>query len=174
MALLLILYVTTRCYIGFISTTKHIRVLKYRYPLEGAAFVGLSILVVSVWGMSGIIASALVSDFLFSGAYGFWRVTQYFGIRHVTTLLAWLRGPLLCLLSLATVAAGTACVDRGWSTDVRLGVNAAVGSLAGFGLFWRFGLSPELRVETASLPCRFRERLRLCPRPPAGAPDPQE
>jgi O-antigen/teichoic acid export membrane protein len=160
MALLVILYSTTRCYMGFVMITKEIRAMKYVYALEGASFVGLSLLVVHAWGMGGIIASALVTNFAFSGVYGFWRLKQYFGIRGVRAILSWLRGPLLCLVSLATVASSAAWVSRDWNTYARLGANAAVAALAGFALFWRLGLSSQLRAETASLWRRFWQRLR--------------
>src|SRR5262249_51838191 len=37
MGLMVVMYSTTRCYIGFIGLTKQIRLMKYMYPLEGVA-----------------------------------------------------------------------------------------------------------------------------------------
>jgi O-antigen/teichoic acid export membrane protein len=170
MALLVVVYSTTRCIHGLIGTSKDIRALKYIYPLEGGAFLGLAFLAAPRWGMSGIIASALVTNALFSGVYGFWRVEKYFGLRGPKTLLAWLRGPLFCLVSLAAVFAVLGLVSHSWNTYLRLGVEGAAAVLIGLGLFWRVGLSPELRAETAALARNLRGRVRSLLQGQLGAP----
>src|SRR2546425_626017 len=99
MALLIIINAITRCYIGLTGLTKDIRAMKYTYLLEGVAFVGLSFAVVPLWGINGVIGSALVTNLVCSGAYGFRRIREYFGV-PAATLLRWLQPPLWCLVAL--------------------------------------------------------------------------
>ncbi len=166
MAGMVIVYSTTRCYIGFIGLTKQIRGMKYVYLLEGVLFVGVSLIVAPVWGINGIIATAIVTDLLCSGLYGFWRTKDYFDIRETKVLLDWLRWPLVYLFSLATVFGITWWVERlwwsrqDWQIHSRLGADVAVAFSVGLVLFWLIGLTPHLRSEIANLALKIRTRLR--------------
>lgn len=151
MALLVVVCSTTRCFHGLISISKEIRALKYVYPLEGAAFIGLSFLGAARWGISGIIVSAVLTNALFSGVYGLRRVETYFDLHQAGRVLRWLRNPGLCLLALGIVFGGLAWLGRGWSLYLRLGLNGVVALVLGAVLFWKFGLNRELRGEIWAL-----------------------
>ncbi len=164
MSLLVIGYATARCFIGFIGLTKQIRGMKYIYFLEGLAFVGLSLWATKHWGMNGVIVSAVLTDLLFSGVYGFWRTKHYFGFSETRTMLAWLRWPLWSLSAFAVVVSALLWLERDWSSPLlQFSVNAATATLVGFGLFWRLGLSPHLRAEASQLLFKLRARLRPSP-----------
>ena len=156
MALFIIVTSITRSHIAFTGLTKDIRAMKYVYPFEGIAFVGLSLLATRVWGINGVIISAVVTNILFSGVYGFWRTREYFHVRDAWSLLAWLRQPFWYLLALTAVLLPLWWIGRDWSPFMRLGINATVAASVGFALFWRFGLSPPLRLEIMGLLARRR------------------
>jgi O-antigen/teichoic acid export membrane protein len=160
MGLMVIAYATTRCYIGFIGLTKDIRAMKYMYPLEGVVFIGLSVWATRSWGMNGIIASAVVTNLLCSGWYGFVRTKEYFGISRSRQLLAWMRWPLGCLLSMAAIFAALGWADAGLDPVRRLSLNATVAVLVGFGLFWQLGLTQQLRLEAVALLGKLRDRIK--------------
>ncbi len=159
MGLMVIMYATTRCFIGFIGLTKQIRAMKYMYLLEGVAFLSLSLVAVRYWGLNGIIASAVLTNLLCSGLYGFYRTKEYFEVAASGSVLAWLRAPALCLVSMAAVFGALGWADAGWNHVPRLSINAAAGSLLGFALFWQLGLSPQLRLEAIGLLAKLRGRL---------------
>jgi len=149
MGLMVVMYATTRCYIGFIGLTKQIRAMKYMYPLEGVVFIGLSIFTAPRLGLNGVIASAIVTNLLCSGLYGFFRTKEYFGFETAGKLASWLKWPVLCLLVMGGVFGLVAWLDSGWSNFLRLIVNGAVAVLAGAALFWQLGLTAGLRAEAA-------------------------
>jgi len=159
MGLMVVVYATTRCYIGFIGLTKQIRAMKYMYPLEGVAFIGLSLLTSRVWGLNGVIASAVLTNLLCSGLYGFFRTKLYFGFRDSGELASWLKWPLICLVAMAAVFGFVAWAGAGWGSWVRLAVNACVALLAGAALFWQLGLTPGLRAEAAGVLSKLREKI---------------
>jgi O-antigen/teichoic acid export membrane protein len=156
MALFIVVTSITRSHIAFTGLTKDIRAMKYVYPFEGIAFVGLSLLVTPVWGMNGVIVSALVTNILCSGIYGFWRTREYFHVSHARSLFGWLRQPLWFLLALSAVFMPLWWISRDWNPFMRLSVNATVAAVVGFGLFWQLGLSRPLRVEILALLTRKR------------------
>jgi O-antigen/teichoic acid export membrane protein len=160
MGLSVICYSTTRCFTGFIGVTKRIRAMKYMYPLEGVAFVGLSLLTVRALGMNAIITTALLTNVLCSGLYGLFRTKHYFNLPDYRALLAWLRSPSLCLLSLGALFGALGWADAGWSPVPRLVLNAALAGSVGLALFLRLGLSPHLRAEALGPLAKLRARLR--------------
>jgi O-antigen/teichoic acid export membrane protein len=159
MGLMVAMYATTRCYIGFIGLTKQIRAMKYMYPLEGVVFIGLSILTARVWGMNGVIASAVVTNLICSGLYGFFRTKEYFGFRESRELAGWLKWPFLCLVTMGAIFGLVGWADAGWSHLLRLSVNGAVAGLAGAALFWQLGLTPQLRTEALTMLRKLRLKL---------------
>ena len=158
MALLVVAYSTTRCSIGLVGVTKQIGMMKYVYFFEGIAFIVLSFILAPFWGMNGVIVSALVTDLLCSGLFGFWRVKNYFGISTLD-VLTWLRWPAVLLLALAAIFGLFFWVGRESNSIFRLGQNAAVALVVGFLGFWQIGLSRHLRAEAAGVMARLRGRL---------------
>ena len=159
MSLLVIVYSISRCYIGLIGTTKDIRALKYVYPLEGALFVGLSVMAAPRWGIAGIIVCAISTNFLLSGLYGFSRTREYFQIKETKEMLAWLKGPVLCLVVLALVFLPLQWVGRNWGAATSMCINVLVVVPAGLGTIWWIGLTPQLRSEAAGFLKQVRNRL---------------
>jgi hypothetical protein len=160
MGLLLIVNATTRCYVGFTGYTKDIRGMKYIYLLEGGSFVALSFVVAPHWGMNGIIVSAIVTNLLCTGVYGFRRTREYFGLGNSGALLSWLRPSFLCLVAQAVLFVVCWQLTAHWNNLPRLTFCAGIGALAGAPLFWQLGLSPHLRLKATELILRFRGRRK--------------
>jgi O-antigen/teichoic acid export membrane protein len=158
MALLTVSYSITRCSIGFVDVTKQICSMKYIYPLEGLAFILLSFAVAPFLGLSGVILSALITNILFSGAYGFWRTSKFFGTTEFETAALWLSRPIQCLSLLVVTFGAIAWVCREWRPSVRLPLEMAASLSLGVQIFWRLGLTPQLRSEAKQLLARIRAR----------------
>jgi O-antigen/teichoic acid export membrane protein len=147
MALLIVSYSTTRCFLGLIGLTKQIRRMKYVYFCEGLSFISVSIFAAPRWHFSGIIVTALLTDLLWSGLYGVWRTRQYFDLPSLRTVLGWLRCSALSLLFLGIAFGVTQWLARALGPHLRLGLEAAVALFVGGGLFWLVGLPRNLRSE---------------------------
>jgi len=160
MGAMVITYSITRCYTGFIGLTKDIRLMKYVYVAEGLIFIGTSVLTARVWGLNGIMASAVFTDLICSGLYGFFRTKGYFSGPNIRSLLGWFRSPIEFLLSLAIVFATTAWATSDLSIPIRLGVRSAVALSVGMLLFWTLGIGPDLRMEVSRLFAKFSAALR--------------
>jgi O-antigen/teichoic acid export membrane protein len=159
MGAMVITYSVTRCYTGFIGLTKDIRFMKYVYLLEGLIFIGASVLAARVWGINGIISSAIVTDLLSSGLYGLFRTEEYF-TRNVRSLFAWFRGPIRLLLFLCAAFAATAWATSALNSPIRLAVRIAVALSVGLTFFWQFGLGASLRAEVTQLLARSLASVR--------------
>ncbi len=159
MALVVVVYATTRCGIGFIGITKQIFAMKYIYLFEGLAFVASSLLVAPAWGLNGIIMSALLTDVLFSGVYGIWRTKRYFQVDG-RLVLGWLFRPILYLVSFGLTLGLLWWAGLAWHPLWRLTLDATAALIVGFGLFWQIGLLPHLRAEARTVLSKFFGRLR--------------
>ncbi|MEO6034316.1 MAG: oligosaccharide flippase family protein [Verrucomicrobiota bacterium] len=147
MAFSFFVYAITRLSIVMVGLTKQIGAMKYIYFIEGAAFVGLSLLWGRVWGFQGIIWSGIVSNLLFSGIYGARRVTEYFQIRYGELLGSWLNRPIILFLVAGISAFAFWVATQSLTAPWRLAINASsFGTILLF-LFWRIGLPQHLRKE---------------------------
>jgi O-antigen/teichoic acid export membrane protein len=147
LGLLLIVTSVTRCHIGLTGQTKQIGAMRFIYFLEGLTFVVAACLAAPRFGMTGIVAAAIIANILWSGAYGFWRTAHYFGIRVSEPLLAWLRPSYLYLLSMTPVTVLVAWGTAGLFIVPRFFVSATILFFIGSTLLWIIGLNTELRRE---------------------------
>ena len=141
---------------------KNVGAMRYIYFIEGLVFIALAYLAAPVLGLPGIIASSVFCSSVFSGAYGVWRITKYFGFTYSEVALGWLgpMGRLLLLFSplAALVALVGARLPEPWMT---LAIKAVIGGGLGACLFLRFGLTPSLQRELLErAPRRFNSILR--------------
>jgi len=153
LGLLLIVTSVTRCHIGLTGQTKQIGAMRFVYFLEGLSFVVAACLAAPRFGMTGIIAAAVVANILWSGAYGFWRTARYFGIRVSEPLFAWLRPSYLYLFSMTPITVLIAWGTAGLFIVPRFYVCATILFFIGSTLLWIIGLNNELRRE-------FKHRLK--------------
>jgi O-antigen/teichoic acid export membrane protein len=153
LGLLLIITSVTRCHIGLTGQIKQIGAMRFVYFLEGMSFVFAAYLAAPRWGMTGIIAAAIMANIFWSGAYGFWRTARYFEIPVSDPLLSWLKPGYRYLILMTPVA-----ISLGWATFGVFPTNrfllcAAILSGIGLPLLWFGGLTVELRQE-------FKERFK--------------
>lgn len=89
---------------GFILITKRVGAMRYVYLVEGVAFLLVAGYFTSHWGISAMIAASVLCSILFSGAYGIFRMNEYFG-GFFKIDQEWFGAPLKALLLLGPFAA---------------------------------------------------------------------
>ncbi len=157
---LLLLNCVTRCQIGLSGYAKQIGRMRWIYFLEGAAFVGGSLIVGHYFGMTGVIVVAIVANLACSGSYGFRWAGRYLDVGAGEILGRWLRPALDYLVLLLPVVALLWWGTFGMPPLLKLIINVAVMSIAGLGLMWRMGLTLELRELVKTMLGKVRARLR--------------
>ncbi|MGA2029690.1 MAG: MATE family efflux transporter, partial [Verrucomicrobiota bacterium] len=68
-AVMMIIYSNSYCFAGLIAMTKKIRAMKYIYLIEGILFVLFSLLLARVFGLAGVMVSAIFTDLFCGGLY---------------------------------------------------------------------------------------------------------
>ena len=160
MAALLVTNSVTRLHGGLLGTAKNVGGMRYIYFLEGVSFVTLSFLVAPRWGMSGILAVALMMNLLWTGLYGTHRTAQELGVSFGEVAWRWLRPALGYALILVPVAALCHWLARPLPAAPRLAVSIVVMGAAGGTLLWKCGLTPAVRGELHAAWGKVRTRFR--------------
>lgn len=158
MAVSFFVYASTRVHIGFVGITKQIGTLKYIYFLEGAAFVGLALVLAPRWSFPGVIVSGIVTDLVFSGIFGSQRTMTCLDVSVSDMLRHWMGRPLTLLATAGIVAFGIWWLTARYSPPVQLAMNAAFFGSILLVLFWKIGLPDDLRREAAQ---RLERRARI-------------
>jgi O-antigen/teichoic acid export membrane protein len=159
MAVFVIVATITRCHIGLAGLTKDIRGMKYVYFVEGSFFIALSLLLSPKLGLAGVIIGGIITNLLCSGWYGLRRTTHYFNAPSGEVLFGWLKHPgQLFVVSLAA-ATGIWFCTRSLPPLAMLVVDAPAIGIVGLVCFWCVGLTPNMRVEAATLFNKLRARL---------------
>ncbi|MEI8342017.1 MAG: hypothetical protein WCH43_10855, partial [Verrucomicrobiota bacterium] len=146
----LLVFSTTRCHTNFVVVTRDVGLMKYVYFLEGIAFVGVAILMVSRFGFPGLFISAIGCDILFSGIYGTLRTARFAGI-NAWEVVKWLSSPFRFLVCFAILAWPVWLLTGRYSPPVRFALNAGMVVSCGGVLFWFVGLSHKLQIEVRSI-----------------------
>lgn len=136
------------CHNGFVLLTKNVGFMRYIYFLEGAVFVTAAMLTSRWGGLPAIIISSIVCSTAFSGAYGIWRISNYFNLSLSEVGIRWLipMGRVLALFGLIAFACWW--LFRGLQPEViRLAVYTIVCAVAGMFILLRFGLAPAFQRE---------------------------
>lgn len=141
---------------NMIFNTKRLGAATYMYFLEGAAFIGLALLLVPRFGITGMFVCSIACTILFTLNYGTRRVAALMGVPAREVWINWLK-PAACLLALTLpIGAGLAFVTRD-SSLLRLAACVMPLALGGALVAARFcvpaGLVGELVART---PSRFR------------------
>lgn len=76
---------------GFILLTKKIAFMRIVYFIEGCAFVIISLWVLRFGRLPLMITTSILCAFSFSGAYGTWRVAQYFKLPLREVAIDWVK-----------------------------------------------------------------------------------
>ena len=145
LAVWLIISAIVHCHINFVLMTKQIGFTRYIYFLEGLVFVGLACLVTRWGGLPAIIGCSIICSTVFSGAYGVWRVSRFFGLPFREIAWGWLRPMSLMLLLYLPVAVLAVWLPVSLPVILRLGINVALASSVGIALFLRYGLPVSIQ-----------------------------
>jgi O-antigen/teichoic acid export membrane protein len=136
------------CHNGFVLLTKNIGFMRYIYFLEGGVFVIAAILTSKWGGLTAIIICSIVCSTSFSGAYGIWRISDYFNLRVWEVGVRWLvpMGRVLALF-------GPVAFICWWSfrgvpqEPIRLAIYAVFSIVPGLYILLRYGLAPAFQRE---------------------------
>lgn len=155
LAVWMVIMTVLHCHNSFVLLTKKIGFMRYIYFVEGVVFVGLSILVARTGGLPAIIGCSIICSSLFSGAYGVWRVSRFFGISLREVAWGWLRPMFGMLLFYLPVAVTTWWLSRSFPVIVQLGLSAVLAGSVGAYLFLRYGIPSSFQNELlARVPAR--------------------
>jgi O-antigen/teichoic acid export membrane protein len=144
---LLPIIVLARTHIGFIGVTKDFRFLRYLYLCEGVFFAGLSLPTMSRLGIGAMIAASIIGSLTFSLPYGLLRTTQYFRLRHWTTVLGWYHPGLRVGVFLLPIAVGIWWITRSVSAPFSLCFRTLTIGIAAGLVFWKKGFDDSLKAE---------------------------
>jgi O-antigen/teichoic acid export membrane protein len=158
----LIVMALLHCHNGFVLVTKQIGFMRYVYFVEGLVYVAAALLVARHGGLAAIILCSVFCSTAFSGAYGTWRVSRYFGFSLREVTLDWLAPMARVLTLFVPVAVAAWCGCRGISQPlVRLVLLALLSGSLGFYFFLRYGLARGLQHELVQhAPKSFEPLLR--------------
>jgi O-antigen/teichoic acid export membrane protein len=132
---------------SFIGLTKEIGFMRYVFFVEGAIFVVAAYMVSTQGELPLIIICSIACSVLFSGAYGTWRVIEFFHLSFAevgshwlgpTWAFLWRFLPLSCIVWFAT---------RPLAPIARLAIHVVVCSTLGLYLLARFGVPTPFQQE---------------------------
>jgi len=158
MGLMILIRCVSRCYVGLSGYAKQIRTMRWIYFLEGVSFVIVAFAVSRPTGMTGIIVASILTSLVWSGAYGVHWSARYLAVTRSELAFQWLKPAICYLLLLAPPAALLWWVTLPLSALPRLVLNSLTLSAVGLTLFWRIGLTEELRKDLKGRFLRFRAR----------------
>ncbi len=135
------------CHSSLIMTTKQIRFMRFVFFIEGAIYVVLAVLTVTRGGLPALIACSVCCTTLFSGIYGAWRVSRYFGCPLNEVVFCWMSHAVIVLLGFGLPAGlcwwGTGRLDA----LPRLLIACALAATLGLFVLLRFGVPADLQAE---------------------------
>lgn len=158
MAVYIWIFATTRCHVGLVCVSKQLRVMKFIYVAEGLAFVALAWLLGRVLGFAGIILSGIITNSLFSGAYGIRRSAEILQLPLRMVVWGWMARPGRFLLVMLLIAGVARLTTTSLPVVVQLLLNAVIIlTLGGVGL-WKLALPESLQAEFRNAARKFRNR----------------
>jgi len=159
LGLLLFTTAITRCHIGLVGITKRIRGMKYACLLEGLVFVGLSIPMAVMLGLTGILLAAIASNLAITGLYGLRRTAACFSM-PTGRAAAWNRKAFRVLLLAILMSWLTQSLPAELSGIlVTTSLSAACFVLLVIPLLWFHGMSLPMRARAGDLWVGVRKRL---------------
>jgi O-antigen/teichoic acid export membrane protein len=161
LAPLLLVTTVVRCHQSLVGQTKQVRGMRYICFVEGIFFVGISFWLAPRFGMTAILATAIVLDVLCSGVYGVWRSAREFGEPMLKVAFGWTGSAWIFWALLMSLCEGCWWLTRGLSAWPRFISGAAFVGIVGALLFWKVGLTPELREEARQTFSKLAVRARL-------------
>jgi hypothetical protein len=144
----MIVMAVLHCHNCFMLNTKKAGSMPYVYFLEGLVFVTAALLTAKWGGLPALILCSVVCSTFFSGAYGVWRVSDYFKLPVREVAWHWLAPMGRLLFLFAPVALACWCGLQWVENPVlRLALTVLVGSSLGCYILLRHGLSQPVQRE---------------------------
>jgi O-antigen/teichoic acid export membrane protein len=135
------------CHNCFVLLTKNVGFMRYLYFVEGIVFV-IATLVVARWGgLRAIIVSSVICSVTFSGAYGVWRISRYFGLPVHEIALTWSKPMGKVLLLFIPVALLAWWGSQPLTDGMRMLIGISLCSTAGLCLLLRYGITTAFQTE---------------------------
>ena len=136
------------CHNGFVLLTKQVGFMRYIYFVEGLVFVSVAFLTARWGGFPAVIICSIVCSTFFSGAYGVWRISNYFGLSLREVGLRWLAPLGRVLLLFVPVALLSDWASKGVAQPLpHLVLNLLLSGSVGGYILLRYGLSRALQGE---------------------------
>lgn len=162
LAIWLVIMVSMHAHTGLVGQAKAFGFMRYIFFLEGIVFIGLSILIHTWGGITGMLCASVAATLLFSFSYGLWRTGRYFQLGW-RELAEWHRAPWKLFLWVLPVSVGLYWITYGLSPVLKLVVDGTLLGIWAVGGLLRYGLEGTLQTELLKrIPIRFRglaERL---------------
>ena len=146
LALWLVFCASMHAHVGLVGATKQFRFLRYIFFLEGLAFVGLTILLHRLGGVTAMLVISVACTLAFSLPYGLWRTREYFGLSW-SDLARWHQAPLVLTAWLVPMALAAQWLTASLPPMQKLVVNGVWVGLWSAGVLVRYGLDESLRDE---------------------------
>ncbi len=139
----------------FIILTKRIGFMRFIYLLEGLAFVIVASLVAPLGGFPAIIGTSILCSICFSGSYGIRRINAYFNFHFPELELRWLAATVKMAGVMIVAAIALWSIGHTLSPIVRLALYGITLGCLGIVLFFRYGISGEIRADLLRHTPRF-------------------
>lgn len=160
LAIWLVFSASMRLHIGFAGMTKKFHFMRYLLFVEGAVFIGLTLLLYRHGGITMMLAISIVCTGCLSLRYGLYRTCGYFGL-SLRKLLAWHRSGIIVLCWMLPVAAVVWRLTMTFPPLTQLIWFAGVLVPWGTFVLFRFGLDSTLQNEIiGKLPDSVRPAVR--------------
>lgn len=148
LAIWLLISVSVHAHVGLVGQTKQFKFLRYIFFIEGLAFVGLTILLHRLGGVTGMLLVSIACSLAFSFPYGLRRTRDYFKLSW-GELAEWHRAPLQLALWLVPLALVAAWLTADLPPLGRLLVRSSSVGILALWMFLRYGLGQSLQAEVA-------------------------
>ncbi len=145
LGILVIVLLMTRNLSGLSLLTKEFGLLRYIYFFEGVFFVGVSLVVLPLGGITAMIGASLVGSCLFSFPACLWRVSRFFELTPLRILLDWSKGPMRIVAILVPIALLNAWLFGNLPALWRFPLYALCTGIPGGILFIMLGLDGETK-----------------------------
>lgn len=147
LALWMLLLTQQCCHTSFIACLKEVREIKYTYLIEGAVFIGASLLVLPRWGLTGMLVCSVACSGLFTTANATWRIAKLAATNGQGPVWRW-QLPLLRIWAVMVPCwLGLEFLLRGESVIVQLVILCSALGLLGVIVAIRFALPQALAAE---------------------------
>lgn len=151
LAVWMVVLAVLHCHNCFVLFTKKIGFMRYVYFIEGLVFVAMALLTAKAGGILAVVGCSLVCSCLFSGAYGIWRIANYFGISRREVAFQW-SGLMAKTILLCLPVAGLAWIAGSslQSPLLRLVVYVLIFGTLGSFILLRYGLPQTFQQELST------------------------